>query len=351
MTAEVLLLSDPAMIEHDPGPGHPECPQRLVTVCDTLRTQPVAGTRWATPQPAPRSVIERIHAPAYVDRLHELRGTSARLDADTLLSPGSIAAAWLAAGAAVDAVTAVISGRARRAVALVRPPGHHAEADRAMGFCLFNNIAIAAAHARVDLGCRRVLIVDWDVHHGNGTQHAFFDRSDVLFFSTHRFPFWPGTGDLHEIGADAGIGFTVNVPLPVGCGDTEYRAVFDKLLVPVADDFEPELILVSAGFDAHERDPLGGMSMTTAGYGSLSGVVCELADRLCDGRLVLILEGGYDLEALAGSVRACVNVLAGPPPPVTPAPSEPQEVKGSEGSAERAIDEVRQVHRGFWPLQ
>ncbi|MCH7797691.1 MAG: histone deacetylase [Planctomycetes bacterium] len=342
---EVLLLSDPAMFEHDPGPGHPECPQRLEAVCDALRRQPVAGTRWATPHPARRSLIERIHAPAYVDRLDELRGTSATLDADTRVSPGSIAAARLAAGAAVDAVTAVISGRARRAFALVRPPGHHAEADRAMGFCLFNNIAIAAAHARAELGCRRVLIVDWDVHHGNGTQHAFFDRSDVLFFSTHRYPFWPGTGDLHEIGADAGIGFTVNVPLPAGCGDTEYRAVFDRLLVPVADDFEPELVLVSAGFDAHVRDPLGGMSMTTAGYGSLCVVVRELADRLCGGRLVLILEGGYDLDALASSVRTCVEVLAGPAPP------EPQEVKGSEGSAERAIDEVRRVHRGFWPLQ
>ncbi len=351
MTAEVLLLSDPAMFEHDPGPGHPERPQRLVTVCDALRTQPVAGTRWAIPQPAPNPLLERVHAPVYVDHLDELRGTSARLDADTLVSPGSIAAARLAAGAAVDAVTAVIAGRARRAFALVRPPGHHAEVDRAMGFCLLNNIAVAAAHARADLGCRRVLIVDWDVHHGNGTQHAFFDRRDVLFFSTHRFPFWPGTGDLHEIGADAGIGFTVNVPLPAGCGDTEYRAVFDELLVPVADDFEPELILVSAGFDAHTRDPLGGMSMTTQGYRSLCGVVCELADRLCDGRLALILEGGYDLDALAGSVRACVEVLAGAASPESRAPPEPQEVMGSEGSAERVIGEVRRIHRGFWPLQ
>ena len=342
---EVLLVSDPAMAEHDPGPGHPECPQRLAAVCDLLRTKPVAGTGWATPQPARCPLIERVHAPAYVDRLDQLRATTARPDADTLVSPGSIAAARLAAGAAIDAVSAVVSGRARRAFALVRPPGHHAEVDRAMGFCLFNNIAIAAAHARAELGCRRVLIVDWDVHHGNGTQHAFFDRRDILFFSTHRFPFWPGTGDLHEIGTDAGIGFTVNVPLPVGCGDTAYRAVFDELLVPIAEDFEPELILVSAGFDAHVRDPLGGMSMTTEGYGSLCSVVCELADRLCDGRVVLVLEGGYDLDALAGSVRACVDVLAGAAPP------EPQEVKGSEDSAARAIDEVRRVHRGSWPLQ
>ncbi len=341
MTADVLLLSDDAMVDHDAGPGHPERPGRLEAVCRILRANVVPGTVWAVPTPARARLLERVHAPGYVDQLDELRGKSARLDADTAVSPGSVAAARLAAGATLDAVTAVVRGTARRAFALVRPPGHHAEFDHAMGFCLFNNIAVAAAHARGELGCDRVLVVDWDVHHGNGTQHAFFDSPDVLFFSTHQSPFWPGTGDLHEIGADAGIGFTINVPLPIGCDDGAYRAVFDELLVPVVDHFEPDVILVSAGFDADTRDPIGGMTMTAAGFGALCGVVCDLADRHCDGRLVLVLEGGYDLQALADGTHACVEVMAGATPP---------EVAAAPGRAAQVIDQVRVVHRGLWPF-
>ncbi len=339
MGADVLLLWDDAMVEHDPGPGHPERGQRLEAVRDALEAAAVPGTAWATPKPCRARLLERVHAPGYVDRLDELRGKTARLDGDTAVSPGSVAAARLAAGAAVDAVTAVVTGAARRAFALVRPPGHHAEFDHAMGFCLFNNIAVAAAHARHELGCDRVLIVDWDVHHGNGTQHAFFDHADILFFSTHQSPFWPGTGDAHEIGADAGIGFTMNVPLPAGCDDGAYRAVFDELLVPVADEFQPDVILVSAGFDADARDPIGGMAMTTAGFGALCGVVCDLADRHCEGRLVLVLEGGYDLDALAEGARTCVEVMSGATPPDVPA---------VPGRAAQAIEQVRAVHRGFW---
>lgn len=338
MAAEVLLLSDEAMIEHDPGPGHPERPGRLAAIHERLRTSPVAGTEWRSPQPARSRPIERVHTSQYVDQLDGLRGSTVRLDADTTISPGSIPAARLAVGAAVEAVTAVVRGTARRAFALVRPPGHHAEVDHAMGFCLFNNIAVAAAHAREELGCRRILILDWDVHHGNGTQHAFFDQPDVLFFSAHRYPFWPGSGDLHEIGADAGIGFTINVPMPPGYGDAEYRAVFDDLLVPVAEAFEPEVILVSAGFDAHVRDPLGGMLVSTAGFASLCGVVRDLADRLCEGRLALVLEGGYDYTALADSVYACVEVLAGAAyPPAS----------DSSHHAANLISRVRDVHQSF----
>ncbi len=339
MAAEVLLLSDETMIDHDPGPGHPERPGRLMAIHERLRSRAVSGTEWRSPQPATSRLIERVHTPRYVDRLDELRGSTVTLDADTALSPGSIPAARLAVGAAVEAVTAVVRGTTRRAFALVRPPGHHAEADRPMGFCLFNNIAIAAAHARADLGCRRILIVDWDVHHGNGTQHAFFEQPDVLFFSAHRAPFWPGSGDLHEIGTDAGIGFTMNVPMPAGCGDGEYRAVFDDLLVPVAEAFEPEVVLVSAGFDAHARDPLGGMLVSTEGFASLCGVARDLADRLCQGRLALVLEGGYDLVALADSVHTCVEVLAGAAYP---------QVSDSSHRAANLINRVRDVHRAFW---
>ncbi len=341
MGGDVLLISDDAMAEHDAGPGHPECPQRLEAVCDALRAGLVPGTVWASPTPCRARLVERVHAPTYVNRLDLLRGKTARLDGDTAVSPGSVVAARLAAGAAIDAVTAVVTGTARRAFALVRPPGHHAEFDHAMGFCLFNNIAIAAAHARDELGCDRVLVVDWDVHHGNGTQHAFFGRPDILFFSTNQSPLWPGTGDLQVVGADAGIGFTINVPLPAGCGDGAYRAVFDALLAPVADAFEPQVILVSAGFDADTRDPIGGMAMTTDGFGALCGVVCDLADRHCEGLLALVLEGGYDLEALAAGARVCVEVMAGATPPAVPA---------VPGRAAQVIEQVRAVHRGFWPF-
>ncbi len=321
MARDVLLLVDDTMLGHDPGPHHPERPDRLRAIVAALRGSPVAGVRWVVPRPAPREAIERIHEPAYVDGIERLRGRSAALDLDTTVSPGSIPAALLAAGAAIDAVTAVTAGDARCAFALVRPPGHHAEAQRAMGFCLFNNIAIAAAHARAALGCQRVLIVDWDVHHGNGTQHAFYDRSDVLYFSTHRSPFYPGTGGADEVGAGEGAGHTVNVPLGARCGDAEYAAIFDELLGPVADAYRPDLLLVSAGFDAHRDDPLGGMGVTAEGFAALCGRVRGITQRHAGDRLVLILEGGYDLGALAESVHACVEVLAGatcPPsrPPV-----------------------------------
>ncbi|MHC4128831.1 MAG: histone deacetylase family protein [Planctomycetota bacterium] len=341
---DVLLLVDEAMLGHDPGPYHPERPDRLRAVVAALRGSPVAGVRWAVPQPAPREAIERIHEPAYVDRIEELRGRTAALDLDTTVSPGSVPAALLAAGAAIDAVTAVTAGDARCAFALVRPPGHHAEARRAMGFCLFNNIAIAAAHAGATLGYQRVLIVDWDVHHGNGTQHAFYDRRDVLYFSTHRYPFYPGTGSADEVGAGAGAGHTVNVPLAERCGDAEFAAIFDELLEPIADAYRPDLLLVSAGFDAHRDDPLGGMGVTAGGFAALCGRVRAIARRHAGDRLVLVLEGGYDLGALAESAHACLEVLAASSP--SPRPSPPAEFLAAAG----IIRQMRAAQGDHWPL-
>ncbi|MCH8345196.1 MAG: histone deacetylase [Planctomycetes bacterium] len=341
MSDDVLLFFHDAMLEHDSGAGHPERPDRLRAICEKLKRSPIPNVRWATPQPAAREVIEQVHKPAYVDRLEALRGRTAALDADTAVSPGSIPAAYLAAGAAIEAVSAVVTGPAKRAFALVRPPGHHAEADRGMGFCLFNNVAIAAAHARAALGCARIVIVDWDVHHGNGTQHIFGARQDVMFFSTHRYPFYPGTGSVDEVGTDQGAGFTVNVPLPAGFGDGEYHAIFCELLVPIADAFAPDLILVSAGFDAHRQDPLGGMAVTEDGFAALCATVCDLAHRHAQGRLVLVLEGGYDLPALADSVHACIGVLGGSPHPQPPQPDH---------AAGTVIEQVRDAHKRYWPL-
>lgn len=343
MTHEVLLFSDTAMLSHDPGPGHPERPARLSFLVDALRERPTAGTAWRSPRPVSVEALARVHDPRYVAAVEGLAGRYAALDPDTSASPGTVDAARLAAGAAIDAVEAVAAGPVRRAVALVRPPGHHAERDRAMGFCFFNNVAIAAAHARAVLGCERVMIVDWDVHHGNGTQHAFEDRSDILVFNTHQWPLYPGTGAAEETGRGEGEGFTVNVPLPAGSRDADYAAVYEQMLVPIAERFRPDLVLVSAGFDAHREDPLAGMELSAEGFGWLCREVRDLADRLAGGRIALLLEGGYHLEALVESLRACLTVLAGDPGP--PGPESP-----GTGAAEAALQRARGVHARRWAV-
>jgi acetoin utilization deacetylase AcuC-like enzyme len=335
MTAtDTLLVCDELMLDHEQGPGHPESPARLRAIVERLRTDPVAGTRWAAPRPATRGELLRVHDPAFIAEVDAARGTFRALDPDVALSPASVDAAYLAAGSACSAVEAVVSGAARRAFALVRPPGHHAERDRAMGFCVFANVAVAAEHARAQLGLQRVLVVDWDVHHGNGTQHLFEARRDVLVFNTHQAPHYPGTGAATEVGKGDGLGFTVNVPLPAGLGDADYALVYRALLQPIAEQFRPDLVLVSAGFDPHVDDPLGGMQVTSDGFSHLCGVVCELADRLAGGKLVMVLEGGYDLDGLAASVHGCTAVLAGSTPPAVARPASQR----GEAALRRALD-------------
>ena len=335
----MIILSDERMLAHDPGQHHPERPDRLRVVTDALR--PMEGLTWVVPPQAERAQLSRVHDEEYVAQIDRLAGKASLIDADTRLSGGSVEAAYLAAGAAVDAVERVVRGDDRHAFALVRPPGHHAESHTGMGFCVFNNIAVAAAHARAELGCERVLIVDWDVHHGNGTQHSFYQRDNVLFFSLHQYPFYPGTGALDEQGRGEGVGYTVNVPFDGGQGDGDYTTAMADLLVPIAERFEPDLVLVSAGFDAHRDDPLGGMRATEEGYASMTATVRDVAERHADGRLVMLLEGGYDLMALARSARACVSVLCGESAPDLSAP-------GSAGG--RAISAVRRQHGARWGL-
>jgi acetoin utilization deacetylase AcuC-like enzyme len=318
--AGTLLLTDDSFYDHDPGPFHPETPDRLRAVRQAL-AEPPAGAAWAMPgREATREELERVHAPRYLDAIARVEGRHADLDPDTSVSPGSVRAARLAAGACVELVEQVVSGRAQNGFAFVRPPGHHAESGRAMGFCLFNNVAAAAAHAVRKLGLQRVLIVDWDVHHGNGTQHMFERDPRVLYFSSHRFPFYPGTGDFDETGEGEGRGYTVNVPLPAGMGDADFHAVYMRVLEPVAMRYQPQLVLVSAGFDAHAADPLGGMRATHEGFAALCAITKRVAEASAGGRIGLVLEGGYGLAALGASARACVEVLRGAAAPTVSAP-------------------------------
>jgi acetoin utilization deacetylase AcuC-like enzyme len=305
-----IVITDKRFLDHDPGEGHPESPARLEAVLDDLSRAPLAGVTIEDARFATNDEIETVHPAGYREALASLGGHRSRLDPDTVMSPGSWDAARLAVGAAVDATLAVLNGRARNAFALVRPPGHHAEPTRAMGFCLLNNAAIAAEAAR-RAGAARVLILDWDVHHGNGTQDIFAARDDVMYMSVHQYPFYPGTGAAHEVGVGGGRGTTVNCPLPGGQGDADYAAVFHDLFLPVARKFEPELVIVSAGFDAHAHDPLAEMQVSERGFAAMASLLAQLAEETCGGKLALMLEGGYDLSALAASVRATLEVLTG----------------------------------------
>ena len=302
----VGFVSHSAYLDHEMGSGHPESPDRLRAIRSHLEsTGTLSRLVLLDPQPASKSWIAKVHLPSYLESLERRAPTSgyAALDPDTTMSVGTLQAAYLAAGGAITAVDAVMNSQVDQAFCAVRPPGHHAESDRAMGFCFFNNVAIAARYTQERHGLKRVLIVDWDVHHGNGTQHTFEEDPSVLFFSTHQYPHYPGTGRDTETGYGGAEGLTINVPMSGGEGDEEYREVFDKVLVPAADKFKPELVLISAGFDAHRDDPLASMNLTEEGYATLTKIVADIAKCHASGRIISCLEGGYHLKGLSASVE------------------------------------------------
>ncbi len=312
MPMSLTLIHTERFAEHQTPPGHPERPERAEVMDVVAGRWQSRGVEVVPPSAATREQLLRVHDGDYLRRISETVGRAVKLDPDTYTSPESHEIALLAAGAAVQAVNHAMSGPQRRALAFVRPPGHHAERDRAMGFCLFNNVAIAAAHARAN-GAGKVAIVDYDVHHGNGTQHIFEDDPHVLYVSTHQFPYYPGTGAAGEVGRGAGAGFTVNVPLEVSAVDEDYQTAFSTVILPVLSQFKPDLVILSAGFDAHERDPLAGMRLSTDAFAAMTAELRGVAERHCQGRMAVVTEGGYDLQALAASLDAVTETLNGSP--------------------------------------
>ena len=341
--ASFAIVEDPRFRNHKGPEGHPERPERMGAVreaIDAVRDRVVAIPARA----AEDDEILRVHERAHLDEVEAaVAATSGRpgqLDPDTYVSAASAEVARMAAGGAIDLCRAVARGEVRSGIAAVRPPGHHAETDRAMGFCLFNNIAIATRALQAEEGVDKVLIVDWDVHHGNGTQHAFEADPSVLFFSTHQSPYYPGTGSFGEIGIGRGEGATLNVPMPAGCGDGEYLGVLQHVLTPRARAFAPDAILVSAGFDAHRDDPLAAMEISAVGYLAMATWVRALAEDLCGGRLAFVLEGGYALSGLREGVGACLTASLAPE-----LPTLPPDVPVPDGTAlEHLIREVATAH-------
>jgi acetoin utilization deacetylase AcuC-like enzyme len=338
------FITDEAFLRHHNPEGHPERVERLEAMlriasgCNAYGVQALPATRRAT-----TGELSRVHSSQHIEKISaSARREHSMFDPDTFTSPDSYDCALLAAGGALHAVDRVMSGELDNAFVAGRPPGHHAETDRAMGFCLFNNIAVAGAHALAHHALERVMIIDWDVHHGNGTQEIFWNEKRVLFVSLHQFPFYPGTGSFAEMGGPDAMGMTVNIPMVAGFGDEEWVSAFRRVVVPLGDQFKPQLVLLSAGFDAHADDPLGGQRVTETGFALMADDVLAIARNQAGGKLVALLEGGYDIAALEGSVEKVLRRMSGE----TTTIRKPQ----SDGRFAAVQGMVRAVHAGMWQL-
>jgi acetoin utilization deacetylase AcuC-like enzyme len=343
------IVKDERYLEHVMDPGHPESPERLRAIYRMLEDEEMRGHfEEVKPRSATREELEMIHSSRYIDLIASTAGKPYfRLDGDTSTCAKSYEAALLAAGGFLVLIRDVMEGKLNNGFALVRPPGHHAERDRAMGFCLFNNIAIGARYAIQNFPLKRILIVDWDVHHGNGTQNSFYEDPQALYFSTHRYGFfYPGTGAATEVGKGKGEGFTVNVPLSTRSGDADYGNIFRKILKPIALEYQPQLILVSAGFDIHYDDPLGGMEVTEQGFARMTQLLMEIAEVTAQGKLAITLEGGYDVAGQRRSVKAVLKELAQISPLDKRDLLEKEEANASR--TERFILQLKEIQKRYW---
>jgi len=345
MDSTTAVVKDEIYLQHLTGDYHPESHHRLEVVYEMLKDKEIKGSYVIlSPRPATQEELEFNHSVNYINKVAATAERSfSMLDSDTTTSPRSWEAAQMAVGGVLVAIDKVMEGEVKNAFALVRPPGHHAESNRGMGFCLFNNIAIGAHYVRKKYLLDRILIVDWDLHHGNGTQNAFYEDSHIVYFSTHQYPYYPGSGSIDEDGRGKGKGFTINVPLPGGQGDQDFTEIYQEILRPIASEFKPQLILVSAGYDIYFQDPLGAMKVTPEGFATLTSLIMGMAQSSCEGRLLITLEGGYHLNGLRDSVKATLKELTGE-----------SILSGSKregkklSSTEKIIEKVRGIHKTYW---
>jgi acetoin utilization deacetylase AcuC-like enzyme len=340
--AKTAVVVDKEYLKHQPGESHPERPERIKVLLDLAGGLDAAKYQLLPPQPAKRGDIAATHGEEHV-KLIEATAQHNRyaLDGDTITCRDSFAVSLLAVGGFIGLLDAVAANDCRNGFALVRPPGHHALRNRAMGFCLFNTMAIGAEYLQRRHGAKKILIMDWDVHHGNGTQDAFYADPSVLFISTHQYPYYPGSGAANEVGSGAGEGFTINIPLPAGCADAEYAQAFHDIVVPAAENFAPDWILVSAGFDPHRRDPLGGMGVSDEGFALMAQRLLGLADKFAAGKIAFLLEGGYDLAGLRGSVAAVLGAMqSGAAPAFAGSESRPSQIAP-------LIRHIQQLHERY----
>jgi len=339
----VGIVRDNIYLEHITDDYHPENVSRLKSIYAMLDSIDDKGIEYVPPRMATHEEIALIHEPSYIESIKATKGkTQRRLDPDTVTSPMSYEASCMAVGGVLNLADKLMDGSIESGFALVRPPGHHAERNRAMGFCIFNNIAVAAQYLEKKHGLKRIIIVDFDLHHGNGTQHSFYTNPGVMYFSTHQYPYYPGTGHYDEVGEGEGKGYTVNVPLSYGMNDADYVYVFKNLLTPITDLYKPEAVLVSAGFDTHHNDPLGGMGVTEAGYAAMTRILIDIAKKHANGRALFALEGGYDIKGLTSSVKAVLMEMRG-----TPMHGTENLGKHSDGVVE-TVKRVKKALNPYW---
>ncbi len=345
----VGLVYHPLYLQHDPGPNHPESPSRLLSIYELLEERKfLSRLTLISPRMASLEELTTVHDASYIKRIENFskRG-GGYLTLDTALSSKSYESACLAAGGILSAIDEISSFRTRMIFCLIRPPGHHALADQGMGFCLFNNLAIGAKYALEKYKISRILIIDWDVHHGNGIQEIFYSDPRVLYVSLHQYPLYPGTGSLDEVGLGEGEGFTINLPFPYHTGEQAYMRAFEEIISPVTDQFEPQLLMIAAGYDGHFADPLASLNLMVGSFAKMTAKVKKLAKMFCQGRLIFSLEGGYNLKALSHSVLATLNELAELGHKVSDPYGSPST---TPRGAEDVFDEARRIHEKYWKL-